>query len=58
MLFRSYVPHVTLVRDARGRAVLPAPRFTWDVREFVLAESGGEAGANAGYAIVGRWPLT
>jgi 2'-5' RNA ligase len=53
---RPYTAHVTLVRDARAPVALPAPEFTWPVREFVLVESGrGARGVE--YRVVARWPL-
>ena len=54
---RSYVPHITLVRNART-----APRRTriapiaWHAREFVLVESVA-AGGGSRYEVVARWPL-
>jgi 2'-5' RNA ligase len=53
---RPYVPHVTLVRGARAPAALPPLRITWQLREFVLVESGSGA-SGADYRIAGRWPL-
>lgn len=50
---RPYVPHVTLLRNARRaprEKSLPAP--AWHAREFVLAES-----AEGRYDVVSRWPL-
>lgn len=50
---RPYVPHVTLVRNARRAPAavdLAAPR--WRAREFVLAESTGGR-----YDVLTRWPL-
>lgn len=54
---RPYVPHVTLVRDARCRDApqLAAP-IAWSAREFVLAQSTRDADG-AAYDLVGRWPL-
>ena len=50
---RPYVPHVTLVRNARraprGTAVDAPP---WRAREFVLVESAGGR-----YEVLSRWPL-
>ena len=54
---RPYVPHITLVRDARRRAsgvVLEAP--PWLAREFVLVQSVGVPGGTR-YEIVTRFPL-
>jgi 2'-5' RNA ligase len=50
---RPYVPHVTLVRNARRpprTADVAAPR--WNARDFVLAESAGGR-----YDVLARWPL-
>jgi RNA 2',3'-cyclic 3'-phosphodiesterase len=50
---RPYVPHLTLVRNARRAprtADLTVPR--WRAREFVLAESAGGS-----YRVLFRWPL-
>jgi 2'-5' RNA ligase len=54
---RAYVPHVTLVRNARRapvRSALEAP--VWKARELVLVESVRAAGV-VRYEIVGGWPL-
>jgi 2'-5' RNA ligase len=53
---RPYRAHVTLVRDARAPAALPALRFTWQVRDFALVESGRDTRGVA-YRVIGRWPL-
>ncbi len=54
---RDYVPHVTLVRDARAPASLPVLRVRWPVADFVLVESArGPRGAE--YRVAARWPLT
>lgn len=54
---RSYVPHVTLLRDARrapaGAAVVP---ISWAVNDFVLIESV-ERGRGRAYEVRSRWPL-
>jgi 2'-5' RNA ligase len=55
---RPYVPHVTLVRNART-----APRRTriapiaWHARELVLVESVA-AGGGSRYEVIGRWPFS
>jgi len=49
---RAWRAHVTLLRDARAVATLPAPGLTWQAREFVLVESAGGA-----YRVIKRWPL-
>jgi RNA 2',3'-cyclic 3'-phosphodiesterase len=55
---RPYVPHVTLVRDARrapaGRAIEPV---VWRASEFALVESAQREN-RAAYEVLGRWPLT
>jgi 2'-5' RNA ligase len=54
---RPYVPHVTLVRNARAATThtrLNPP--VWDVREFVLVESVRAASASR-YDVLARWPL-
>ena len=52
---RTYVPHITLVRDARAPAVLPPLAFAWPVRDFALIESArGVKGAE--YRVLVRWP--
>lgn len=54
----SYVPHVTLLRNARceGVAFPPFPPLEWRADEFVLLRSvTGEEGA--AYEIIGRWEL-
>lgn len=54
---RPYVPHVTLVRNARCRGAPALERpVAWRAEEFVLAQSvRSEEGA--AYAVAGRWPL-
>lgn len=54
---RPYVPHVTLVRNARcrGEPVIDQP-IAWRAGEFVLAQSLRNEGG-AAYGVVGRWPL-
>jgi 2'-5' RNA ligase len=55
---RAFVPHVTLVRNARAApndTSLDAPE--WDVSAFTLVESV-RAGAGVRYDVLGRWPLT
>ena len=36
---RPYVPHMTLIRDARMPAILPRLAFAWPVADFALVES-------------------
>jgi 2'-5' RNA ligase len=55
---RRFVPHVTLVRNARGapkETSLDAPE--WDVRTFALVESV-RVGGGVRYDVRGEWPLT
>jgi 2'-5' RNA ligase len=49
---RVWRAHVTLLRDTRSIAAVPAPQLRWQARDFVLVESAGGA-----YRIVKRWPL-
>jgi len=55
---RPYVPHVTLLRNART-----APRQTriapiaWQARELVLVESVAAGGATR-YEVIARWPFS
>ncbi len=52
----EYVPHITLIRDARAPAELPTPQFGWRISEFALIESvRGAKGAE--YQVLARWPL-
>lgn len=54
---RPYVPHVTLLRNARrgpGTAVVPS--IIWPVRDIALVESAARDGGRS-YEVVGRWPL-
>ena len=53
---RSYVPHMTLIRNARAPSALPAIELPWRVSEFSLVESVRDAHA-ARYRVVARWPL-
>jgi len=51
---RPYVPHVTLIRDARPPLALPALRFDWPVRDFVLVEAVRDE-RGAAYRVLARW---
>jgi 2'-5' RNA ligase len=55
---RPYVPHVTLLRDARrapaGRLI---PPIAWPVHEFALIESVPRAQGRV-YEVLRRWPLS
>ncbi len=54
---REYVPHITLLRDARrGPATPTAGQVAWDAGDFVLVQSLRRDGATV-YEVVGRWPL-
>ncbi|MBS3935926.1 MAG: RNA 2',3'-cyclic phosphodiesterase [Sulfuritalea sp.] len=54
---RPFVPHVTLVRDARcDRLPERTSPIPWRVGDFVLAESLLQP-AGARYRLLGRWPL-
>lgn len=53
---REYVPHITLLRDARRAPTSPAPApVVWNVEDFTLVRStpGGQSSA---YEILHRWP--
>lgn len=50
---KPFVPHVTLLREARRPAVMPAfEPIGWPVREFSLVRSTGGR-----YEVLSRWPL-
>ena len=52
----NYVPHVTLLRNARPPSALAAVSFHWHVNDFALIES--VRGANGPtYQVRARWPL-
>jgi 2'-5' RNA ligase len=54
---RPYVPHVTLLRNARrAPAAAAVPPIRWPVRDFALIESV-ERGRGRAYEVRGRWPL-
>jgi len=54
---RRYVPHVTLVRNAkRGPQKLHVTPIEWSVREFALVDSVQAAGV-ARYDVIARYPL-
>jgi RNA 2',3'-cyclic 3'-phosphodiesterase len=52
----EYVPHITLIRDARAPAALPTPQFGWRINDFALIESVRGA-KEAEYHVLARWPL-
>lgn len=53
---RPYVPHMTLIRDARAPATLLPLAFDWPVADFALIESAHEARGIA-YRVLARWAL-
>ena len=53
---RPYVPHITLVRQARAAEPARFDRLDWPCREFVLVQSARDA-QGARYEIIGRWGL-
>jgi 2'-5' RNA ligase len=54
---RPYVPHVTLLRDARrAPADLMIPAIAWPVADIALVESVQRDNGRA-YEILQRWPL-
>ena len=54
---RPYVPHITLLRNARGApADRRCPAVPWPVSEFALVESVQQERGRA-YAVLRRWPL-
>jgi RNA 2',3'-cyclic 3'-phosphodiesterase len=55
---RPYVPHVTLLREARrAPAGAAVPLIAWPVHDFALVESV-ERGRGRAYEVRSRWPLT
>ena len=55
---RPYVPHVTLLRNARrAPAGSGVPVIAWPVRDFALVESV-QRGRERVYDVLRRWPLT
>jgi 2'-5' RNA ligase len=53
---RPYMPHITLIRDARAPAALPSLEFDWRVPDFALIESARDA-MGVAYRVRARWPL-
>jgi 2'-5' RNA ligase len=51
---RAFVPHVTLLYDARNLAPQPVDPLGWTVREFVLVHS---LLGRTEYRVLGRWTL-
>ncbi len=55
---RSYVPHVTLVRNARRAPLASAiPAIAWPVSRFALVESA-QPGRGRAYEVLRHWQLT
>lgn len=55
---RSYVPHITLLRESHRAPAQPAvPPIEWAVEEFVLVESV-QLDESRVYEVLHRWPLT
>jgi len=55
---RPYVPHITLLRNARRQpAVAAVPAITWPVAGLALVESAPRERGRA-YEVVREWPLT
>ena len=52
---RAFVPHVTLLYDARTIPVQPAGPLAWPVHEFLLIHS---LLGQTEYRVLGRWPLS
>lgn len=54
---RAYVPHLTLLRNARRAPALPEmPAIRWPVSEFVLVQSLRQDRGSR-YEVLRRWPL-
>ena len=53
---RSFMAHLTLLRDAQCLPLLACEAVAWPVDEFVLVESP-RSSSGAGYTVVDRWPL-
>jgi 2'-5' RNA ligase len=53
---RAFLPHVTLLRDARSAALPAMPLLPWSAHEVLLVRSDLSAG-HAAYEIIDRWPL-
>ena len=54
---RRYIPHVTLLRNARCNATPPCQPVVWHAQSFVLLASR-KPGAGGGYGVLGEWPLS
>lgn len=53
---QRYVPHVTLLRNARCGAPPRCQPVVWHVKSFVLLASP-KLGSGTGYDVLGEWPL-
>lgn len=53
---QRYVPHVTLLRNARCGAPPPCEPVVWRAQRFVLLASP-KRGSGTGYDVLGEWPL-
>jgi len=54
---RPYVPHITLLRDARRAPAMAAiPAVSWRVHDFALVESVPRERGRV-YGVLRRWPL-
>ncbi len=53
---RPYVPHITLLREARAPAQNQMPPIAWPVEEFVLVESV-QLDQSRVYEVLHHWPL-
>lgn len=53
---RAFLPHVTLLRDAKVAALPAMPLLPWPAHEVLLVRSDLSAG-HAAYEIIDRWPL-
>jgi 2'-5' RNA ligase len=51
---RAFVPHLTLLYDARAIEPRPVEPLAWPVREFLLVHS---LLGRTEYRVLGRWPL-
>lgn len=54
---QGYVPHVTLLRNARCSAPPPCQPVMWRAQGFVLLASR-KPGIGSGYDVLGEWPLS
>lgn len=52
----TFVPHVTIRRQAPALRCVAMPPIDWHARDFALVESG-DAGRPGAYRVLDRWPL-